>query len=72
MLTGSKEAVKRVAGQFGLVYWAEEDSLVHTSTTSVIDEQGRLAAREGEQLHGLHESDANRVEAGEYVEGSDH
>ena len=45
LLTGSKELVRQVAGQFGLVYWAEEDSIVHTSATSIINCEGRLVAR---------------------------
>ena len=45
LLTGSKESVRQVAGQFGLVYWAEEDSIVHTSATSIINCDGRLVAR---------------------------
>ena len=45
LLTGGKEAVRQLAGQFGLVYWAEEDSIVHTSATSIINCQGRLVAR---------------------------
>jgi protein SCO1/2 len=44
MLTGDSKSVEAVAGRFGLVYWAEEGMIVHTSTTAVIDRDGRVAA----------------------------
>jgi protein SCO1/2 len=43
-LTGSEEDVRRVAGQFGVVYWAEEGAITHTSSTAIIDRSGRLVA----------------------------
>jgi len=43
-LTGSEEDVRRVAGQFGVVYWAEEGAITHTSSTAIIDRNGRLVA----------------------------
>lgn len=43
-LTGSQEEIRRVAGHFGVVYWPEEGTLTHTSSTAIIDRAGRLAA----------------------------
>jgi protein SCO1/2 len=43
-LTGSAEAVRQTAGRFGVVYWPEEGTLTHTSSTAIIDRAGRLAA----------------------------
>ena len=45
MLTGTPAQIAEVAGRFGLVYWAEEDGIVHTSATAVIGPDGRLVAR---------------------------
>ena len=44
-LTGTKQQIAKVAGYFGLIYWAEEDSLVHSSVTSILGSDGRLVAR---------------------------
>ncbi len=44
MLTGAPRDVEAVAGRFGMVYWAEEGMIVHTSTTAVIGRDGRVAA----------------------------
>lgn len=44
-LTGGKDAITTVAGYFGMVYWAEEDSIVHSSVTGIIGRDGRLVAR---------------------------
>jgi protein SCO1/2 len=44
LLTGTQAAIDKVAAAFGLVYWAEEGSLSHTSATSVVDRDGRLTA----------------------------
>jgi protein SCO1/2 len=44
-LTGSLEAVRDVAGRFGLLFWPEENMISHTVATVVIDRQGRVAAR---------------------------
>ena len=43
-LTGASAEIQRVAGNLGLVYWPDEGSLGHNSTTSVIGRDGRLAA----------------------------
>ena len=43
-LTGSQEEVRAVAGHFGVVFWPEEGSITHTSSTAIIDRAGRLAA----------------------------
>lgn len=43
-LTGSQEEVGRAARALGLVYWAEEGVISHTSRTVIIDRQGNLAA----------------------------
>ena len=43
-LTGSMDTVRRVAGNFGIVYWPDEDALSHTSVTGIIGRDGRLAA----------------------------
>lgn len=43
-LTGSMEDVRRVAGRFGVVYWAEEGAITHTSSTAIVDREGRLRA----------------------------
>ena len=43
-LTGPADDVRKVAGHFGVVYWPEEGTLTHTSSTAIIDRGGRLAA----------------------------
>jgi protein SCO1/2 len=43
-LTGSMDAVRQAAGRFGVIYWAEEGSITHTSATAIVDRQGRLRA----------------------------
>ena len=43
-LTGPAEEIQRVAGNLGLVYWPDEGSLGHNSTTSIIGRDGRLTA----------------------------
>lgn len=43
-LTGPADDVRQVAGHFGVVYWPEEGTLTHTSSTAIIDRSGRLAA----------------------------
>lgn len=43
-LTGTTEQIRHVAEMFGLVYWAEEGSITHTSATAVIGREGRLVA----------------------------
>lgn len=44
-VTGEAEAIRRVAGEFGVQYWIEEDALAHTSAVGIIRPDGRLAAR---------------------------
>jgi len=43
-LTGAPSAIQTVAGRFGVVYWPEEGSITHTSSTAILDRDGRLAA----------------------------
>ena len=43
-LTGSMDGVRQVAGRFGVVYWAEEGSITHTSATAIVGADGRLRA----------------------------
>jgi protein SCO1/2 len=44
-VTGEAEAIRRVAGEFGVHYWVEEDALAHGSAVGIIGPDGRLAAR---------------------------
>lgn len=44
-LTGDAESIRRLAGEFGLVYFAEEGSITHTSSTALIGPDGRLRGR---------------------------
>jgi protein SCO1/2 len=44
-LTGPPEEIARVAGHFGLVYWPEEQAVVHSVAIAVVDAQGRLVAK---------------------------
>lgn len=43
-LTGSEEEIRKIAGHFGVVFWAEEGAITHTSSTAIIDRSGKLAA----------------------------
>jgi protein SCO1/2 len=43
-LTGSSEAVRHAATDWGLVYWPEEGAIVHTSRTALIGRDGKLLA----------------------------
>lgn len=43
-LTASPDQITATARRFGLIHWAEEGVIVHTSATAVIDRSGRLAA----------------------------
>jgi protein SCO1 len=43
-LTGSPEAVRHAATDWGLVYWPEEGAIVHTSRTALIGRDGKLLA----------------------------
>jgi protein SCO1/2 len=42
-LTGSLEEVRRVAAEFGLVFWNEESMIAHTAVTAIVDRDGKLA-----------------------------
>jgi protein SCO1/2 len=42
-LTGDPAVIARVAGNFGLVYWPDEGSLGHNSTTTIINREGHVA-----------------------------
>jgi protein SCO1/2 len=42
-LTGSPEAVARVASSFGVLYYPEHGQTIHSQAVAVIDPQGRLA-----------------------------
>lgn len=44
-LTGDPKTIRRVAGEFGIQYWVEEDALAHGSTVAIIGPNGHLAAR---------------------------
>ncbi len=43
-LTGSEDDIRKVAGQFGVVFWAEEGAITHTSSTAILDRTGKLVA----------------------------
>jgi protein SCO1/2 len=43
-LTGSSDEIRKVAENFGLVYWAEEGMITHTAATGIIDSTGKLEA----------------------------
>ena len=43
-LTGTAAEVESAAASFGLVYWAEEGVISHTSATAIITSEGRLGA----------------------------
>jgi protein SCO1/2 len=45
LLTGGKGEIDAIAARFGMLYWPEAGMLTHTSMTTVIDQDGRLAAR---------------------------
>lgn len=42
-LTGTMEQVRNVAAQFGVVYYPEDDALVHSSVVVLIGRDGRIA-----------------------------
>ena len=42
-LTGSPEAVARVASSFGVIYYPEHGQIVHSLAVAVVDPKGRLA-----------------------------
>ena len=43
-LTGPADEIRKVAGHFGVIFWPEEGSITHTSSTAIIDADGHLAA----------------------------
>ena len=43
--TGQPEEIRRIAEEFGVRYWAEEDALAHSSSVGMITQDGKLAAR---------------------------
>jgi protein SCO1/2 len=43
-LTGSLDEIRKVAGHFGVIFWPEEGTITHTSSTAIVDSTGRLAA----------------------------
>ena len=43
--TGRPAEIRRVAEEFGVRYWAEEDVLTHSSSVGIITQDGKLAAR---------------------------
>lgn len=43
-LTGDSVVIRDLAHRFGLVFWAEEGLLTHTSQTALVGRDGRLAA----------------------------
>jgi protein SCO1/2 len=50
-LTGPAPEIKRVAHLFGVDFWGDEGSIIHSFNTVVIDRQGKLAANlEGNQF----------------------
>jgi protein SCO1/2 len=50
-LTGPLPEIKRVAHLFGVDFWADEGSLIHSFNTAVVDRHGKLAANlEGNQF----------------------
>jgi len=40
--TGSKDDVKKMATWFGLQYWPDQDQIVHSLRTAIIDPEGKL------------------------------
>jgi protein SCO1/2 len=44
-LTGPPDAIRKVGADFGLVYFAEEGAVTHTSATALVSPDGRLVAR---------------------------
>jgi protein SCO1/2 len=68
-LTGSEDAIRKVAGHFGVVYWSEEGAITHTSSTAIINRAGELSALvEGssftsQQLIDLVQAELNRQSA---------
>jgi protein SCO1/2 len=50
-LTGPLPEIKRVSHMFGVDFWGDEGSIIHSFSTAVIDRQGTLAANlEGNQF----------------------
>ena len=50
-LTGPLPEIKRVSHMFGVDFWGDEGSIIHSFNTAVIDREGKLAANlEGNQF----------------------
>ena len=50
-LTGPAPEIRRVSHMFGVDFWGDEGSIIHSFKTAVIDRQGKLAANlEGNQF----------------------
>lgn len=43
-LTGSSQQIRSVAEKFGLIYWPEDDTITHNSTTTVVNRDGKVVA----------------------------
>lgn len=43
-LTGADQEIQRIAGNFGLVYWAEDGLITHQAATAIVSTEGKLAA----------------------------
>ena len=43
--TGQPEEIRRIAEEFGVQFWADEDALAHSSSVGMITQDGKLAAR---------------------------
>ena len=43
-LTGSADEIRKVAGHFVVIFWPEEGTITHTSSTAIVDRTGHLAA----------------------------
>ena len=44
LLTGADTDIQRIAGSFGLVYWAEEGVITHQAVTAIVNSDGELSA----------------------------
>ncbi len=70
-LTGTEEEVRAIADRFGIVYWAEEGAMIHSSTVAMIGPNGRLLATVNgsaypvKQLADLVEHELRRAETAE-------
>ena len=70
-LTGPLPEIKRVSHLFGVDFWGDEGSIIHSFNTAVIDRQGKLAANlEGNQFIAAAAGGCGEDGAGEKVESS--